>query len=82
MPTPCGNLTALLTLQPYKFVWEEPLVAANNGGVGDLARCHCQPACMAPSVPIAERLGMPLQLSHGTYAKTSRVVHPLELVCI
>jgi hypothetical protein len=70
----CGNLTALSSFQPYGFVWEEPLVAANNGGVGDLARCHCRSACMAPSVPFAERRGMPLQLSHGTCAKRSRVL--------
>lgn len=49
------TLTVLLSLQPYAFVWEEPLVGANNGGVGDLARCHCRPVCMAPSVPFAER---------------------------
>jgi hypothetical protein len=76
----CGNLTALSSLQPYGFVWEEPLVAANNGGVGDLARCHCRPACVAPSVPFAERRGMPLQLSHGTCAKRSRVL--ILLSCI
>lgn len=79
MQTFRGNFTALATLQPYGFVRNGPLVAANNGGVGDLARCHCRPACMAPSVPIAERLGMPLQLSHGTYAKRSRVLILLSL---
>lgn len=68
------TLTVLWSLQPYAFVWEEPLVGANNGGVGDLARCHCRPVCMAPSVPFAERHGMPLQLSHGTCAKQSRML--------